>query len=568
MSAAIFDFEPFRLDLGRRKLLRDGQAVALPRKAFDTLVVLVEEHGQLVAKDELLKRVWHDAFVEENNLNQSISALRRGLGDSAGEPRYIETIPGRGYRFIAAIEAPLTAASAPRSLAVLPLRTLSADPDEWLGIGIADTLIARLSNVAELVVRPTSAVLPYAKQEGTPAEAGRALDVDAVLEGSIRRAGDRIRVTVQLVSVDREAPIWAGTFDERFTDIFAVEDSISQRVAEALTTRLTAEERSLLTHRETENSDVYRLYLNGRWYANRLTHEGSAKAVECLRQAVELEPAYALGHAGLAYHYLQCADLILPSREAMTLAEEAALMALAIDEKQIDARVSLAAVRWFHDWDADASRREFERALEADRRNANTLHLYGWCLVLMGRGDEGVAALRRAETIDPYSHENVLYNSPGLYFARRFDEALPVTRDAIERDPDLWLAWAMLGRIHEVRGDLDAAIEAYRRSRALAGTIVEVLGDLGRALGLAGRTAEAQAVLDELHARARTEHIPAFILANVHLGLGEIDQALNAITAAIEERSWYVTWLHVAPMLDELRGDRRWREVVERVRPM
>src|SRR6185436_19844735 len=255
MAAAAFEFAPFRLDPARRALTRGGSEITLSRKAFDTLLALVEEQGKLVTKEALIRRVWPDSFVEENSLNQSISALRKALGDQAGVPKYIETVSGRGYRFVAPItlQTPKTEA-APRSLAVLPLHTFGADKGDWLGVGIADTLITRLSNVRELAVRPTSAVRRFANATIDAVEIARLLDVDAVLEGNIRKAGDRLRVNVQLVSVASGAPIWARTFDERFTEIFAVEDAISERVAEALTSHMTGEERSRLTHRATENS--------------------------------------------------------------------------------------------------------------------------------------------------------------------------------------------------------------------------------------------------------------------------------------------------------------------------
>jgi TolB-like protein/Tfp pilus assembly protein PilF len=563
-SSALFDFPPFRVDANRRTLVRDGLTIAVPRKAFDTLVVLLEHRGEVVPKGDLLKRVWRDSFVEENSLNQSISALRKALGDSAGVSRYIDTVAGLGYRFVAPIAAvPEPEVVRPRKLAVLPLRTLGGGEGEWLGIGIADTLITRLSNVRELTVRPTSSVLRYAAQECTPSEAGRALDVDAVLEGNIRRAGERVRVTVQLVSVGNGAPIWAGTFDEQFTEIFDVEDSISQRVAEALTTRLSGEERSMLTRHATENSEVYRLYLNGRWYSNRLTREGSAKAIECLRQAVELDPSYALGHAGLAYHYYQQADGTIPSLEAMTRAEEAAQTALSLDPSLVDARVTLAAVRFFRDWDAKAAIDEFERALSLDRRSAYAHRLYGFSLVFMGRFDAGLAALRVAEELDPKSLENAMFVAPAHYWARQYEEAARVIRGAIERDPEFWLAQVILGRIHEVQGDFESAIALYERAHAIDDSSPESLGDLGRALARAGKKARARKVLAELQERARNEHVPAFTFVGVYDALGDRDLAFAALQAAIDERSWFVTWLKVDPLLDPLRDDPRFEKLVQ-----
>lgn len=363
---------------------------------------------------------------------------------------------------------------------------------------------------------------------------------------------------MQLVSVASGAPIWARTFDERFTEIFAVEDAISERVAEALTSRLSGEERSKLTRRPTENSEAYRLYLNGRWYADRLMRESLTKALESLQQAVDLDPDYALGHAGLAYHYLQCADLTMPSREAMAHAEEAAQRALSIDESLVDARSAIAMVFLFRDWNRAASEREFERAIAIDPRNVHARQMYGWCLTLSGAFDQAMLQFRAAEEIDPFSTANGLYSIPGLYFSRRYDEALARTRAMIERDPSFWLPHVIRGRTLEATGDLAGAIACYEEARRVDDSFAESLGDLGRALGRAGRAAEADAVL------ARLDAAPAFTIANVYLGLGDLDQTFAHLNAAIDEQSWYVTWYRIDPMLDPLREDRRFARLLER----
>ena len=542
---ASFEFSHFRVDAGRRALTRGGQEIPLPRKAFDTLVVLLEESGKLVPKEMLIQRVWPDSFVEENSLNQCISALRKVLGTKC-----IETVAGRGYRFVAPVvaHAPPPPA-APRSLAVLPLRNLGAEEGDWLGIGIADTLITRLSNVHDLVVRPTSAVLRLGDRDAV--ETGRTLEVDAVLEGSIRKSGDRLRATVQLVSVATGAPIWARTFDERFTEIFAVEDAISERAAEALTSRLSGEERSRLTHRTTENSEAYRLYLNGRWYAERLTRGSLTKALDSLQHAVDLDPQYALGHAGLAYHYLQCADLTMPSLEALSRAEEASRRALEIDGSLVDAQAVIATVHWMRDWDAKTSLREFD---EITPRSVSVLQLYGWCLALTGDFDRALGHLRSALASDPYSSSNALYIPAALYFARRYDEALAEARAAIARDPNFWLSHVIAGRTLEAQGQREAAIACYEESRRIDDSIPENLGDLGRAT-------RSPRVLDELR---RYDHVPAFVEANVHLGLGDHDRAFQLLNAAIDERSWYVTWYRIDPLLDELRKDPRFASLLTR----
>jgi len=535
--AASFEFAPYRVDAGRRTLMRGGSEVALSRKAFDTLVVLLEERGNVVPKEVLIQRVWPDSFVEENSLNQTVSALRKVLG-----PKFIETVSGRGYRFVAPIvvnAAPPP--ETPRSLAVLPLRNLGAEEGDWLGIGIADTLITRLTNVRELAVRPTSAVLRHAQSDAV--EAGRALGVDAVLEGNIRKAGDRLRANVQLVSVATGAPIWARTFDERFTEIFAVEDAISERVAEALTTRLSGEERSGLRQHPTESSEAYRLYLNGRWYADRLTRDSLTQALESLQQAVALDPHFALGYSGLAYHFVQCADLTIPSREAHTRAEEAARRALEIDPSLVEAHAVIGTVRFFRDYDRDACLRAFE--------NAHSHHLYGWCLVLMGEFDRGLRALHAMQELDPYAQANTVYIAPALYFARRYDESLAVLRT--QADPQLWLTHVITGRCLEAQGDLEGAIRSYEDSRRVDDSVPESLADLGRASGRAGRTFDVP------------PNVPSWVTANIHLGRRDYDRVFEFLNRMIDERSWYAVWLRIDPQLDELREDARFAKLLERV---
>lgn len=548
MNGSEYEFPPFRIDGAQRVLLRDGAPVVLPRKALDTLLILVAQHGSMVGKEDLMKAVWPDSFVEENNLNQCISAIRKALGDNSAAPRFIETVSGRGYRFLAKVRSTETATHGPRMLAILPLRPLGGDhEDDYLGAGIADSLITRLSNVRELQVRPTSAVLKYLESDADPVDAGRALGVDAVLEGRIRKAHDRIRVTVQLVSVADGATIWAERFDGAFTGIFAVEDSISERVAEQLTQRLTAHERTAITRHSTANSEAYLLYLSGRYASNRLTREDLGKAIELMRRAVALDPMYALGYAGLAYAFLNSADLIFPSDEAFTNAEAAARKALEIDPTLVDAITTIGCVRWHRDRDAAGARYEFERAVALDPRNVLARRLFGWCLVFMDEAEESFTHLDAADALDPLSDESDFYGMPALYFARRFDETI-VRADTMREH---WIKHVILGRTYEAQGRLDDAIAAYERAHRADRSIAEPLGDLGRALGLAGHTARAKKVLAQL------QNAPPFTVANVHLGLGDYDRVFALFEEALAAHSWYMTWLTVSPTLDPLRGDPR-----------
>src|SRR5512135_2479227 len=274
-DASIYEFGDFRLETGKRLLLRKGAPVALTSKVFDTLLHLLQHQGKLVGKDELIRAVWPDSVVEENNLNQNISALRRLLGESRGENRYIATI------------------------AVLPFKPLTADhSDEAWEMGMADTLIARLSNSRTTIVRPLSSVRKYTSLEQDPLAAGRELGVESILEGSIQRDGRQIRVTARLIRVPDGVSLWAGKFDEEFTSVFDVQDSISDKVASAL--GLSQDEKKRLTQRYTENVEAYHCYLKGRYHIGKVTRAAIAKGIEFFQQAIDIDPTYALAYAGAA----------------------------------------------------------------------------------------------------------------------------------------------------------------------------------------------------------------------------------------------------------------------------
>ena len=410
----IYEFGDFRIDVGRRLLLlrSDGESVPLTPKVFDTLLYLVEHSGAVLDKDALMAAIWPDIVVEENNLSQNIYTLRRVLGESRGEHRYIMTVPGRGYRFVAdvrtdtngdnpegtegsqlkpdekpAVETNGEAAShlnqragkqnrrvllallvgiiiiglgiavfyswrtrtqpvpvtPVKIVAVLPFKPLVAENrNEALELGMADTLIARLSNSEKIVVRPITSVRGYGGLEQDSLAAGRELGVDSVLDGSIHIWGDRIRISARLVSVGDGKQLWAGQFDENFTDIFAVQDSISERVAAALIPQLDGAERQRLTKHDTENIEAYQLYLKGRYHAAKLTLPETNKAVSYYQQAIEIDPGYALAYARLANAYRNpTLTSDVPSSEAMPKAKAAALKAIEIDETLPEAHIAL-----------------------------------------------------------------------------------------------------------------------------------------------------------------------------------------------------------------------------------
>src|SRR5437773_6738982 len=339
---AVYRFGPFRLDPVRRLLTKIDEPVPLPSKAFDLLLVLVQHSGAALHKAELLRRVWPDARVEEGNLSQTVFVLRKALGERPNEHRYVVTIPGFGYRFVTPVTwdrgsgledlrtrkdpRAIGAAGALLSLAVLPFTTLGLGAgEEYIGLGITDALITKLGSVRGVTVRPTTAVLRYQERPPDPLAAASELNVDVVLNGTIQRSAGRIRVAVHVIRVDDGAMLWAGHFDEKLTDLFAVEDSIADQVARALTLTLTEEERQRLARRNTQNTDAYHAFLKGRFFWNKRTEDGLRKGITQFEEAIAHDPDFALAYAGIADCYnLLCGYGALPPREGYPRARQAA----------------------------------------------------------------------------------------------------------------------------------------------------------------------------------------------------------------------------------------------------
>jgi DNA-binding winged helix-turn-helix (wHTH) protein/Flp pilus assembly protein TadD len=556
------EFGPFRLDAAKRVLWRGGQVVGLPPKALDVLIALAEQRGDVVTKDELLRRVWPDTFVEEANLSVNVSALRKALGEQANGRPYIETVSRRGYRFAGLKEA---AAPGLPTLAVLPFIALGRGKDDaYLGAGLADALITRLGSTGRVVVRPTSTVLKYAGRD--PREAGEELQVDAVLEGKVQRQGSRLRVTVQLVPVRGRAPSWTETFDEEITNVFAVQDRIAEQVARALDLRLGTAERERLTRRHTADVEAYQSYLKGRYFWSRFTGEWLEKALAFFREAVEKDPGYCLPHAGLADAYLVLgfSSLVSP-REAWPLAEEEARKALAIDGTVADAHVSLAYVALFQRWDWAKAGSGLQRAVALHPNSAAAHQWYGLYLDMVGRFDEARREIAQARDLDPLSLVATTLMAFQYGLLRDHDREMRECRKAVELDSNHFLARWSLGLAFQHQGRHREAVAEHRKAVKLSGGSALMTPVLARSLALAGQRSEAKKLLTRLERASRETRAGSYATATVHLALGGADAALACLEAAAEERDPWLVWLKVDPMLDELRAHRRFQSLVRRV---
>jgi TolB-like protein/Tfp pilus assembly protein PilF/tRNA A-37 threonylcarbamoyl transferase component Bud32 len=452
------------------------------------------------------------------------------------------------------------------SLAVLPFKPLaSAERDGVLELGIADTLITKLSGVPGIALRPLRTVLAHVKDGVDAVSVGNTLRVDAVVEGSIQRVSDRLRVSVRLVNVADRRAIWSETFDAVSTDVFAVEDAIAQRVAEALKPHLSTEERARLAKRGTADPSAYNAYLKGRYFWNRRTEADFRKAIVYFTQAVAADPQYSLAHSGLA----DCYSLLSiwgagPPRETLGQARIAASRAVSRDDSPGEAYASAAFVRWIYDWDWDGADRAFRRAIELNPGYATAAQWYAYYLASRGRFDEAIVQIRRAQELDPLSVSIATDAGEISCWAGRYDDAIPQLKAALEMEPNFAIAHNVLGIVHLKRGRTAEALAELERAFALDGS-PRLLATLGHAYGVAGRRADARTALKRLRAFAATRYISPFQLALVHAGLGEDGDAFALLEKAREERSDNMAILRVYPLLERLRADPRFGELMARV---
>jgi len=471
----------------------------------------------------------------------------RGESGSAG-PALAAIFPGKG-------------------VAVLPFKPLVAsNRDEVLEAGMADTLIAKLSTSREMVVPSLASTRKYADQQQDSVATGRALRVNSVLEGNLQKAGDRIRVTARLISVPDGRSIWSGTFDEKFTDVFQVEDAIAEKVAAALQLRLSEEEQQRLTKRYTQNAEAYQLYLRGRFYWNKYTVEGFKKSIDYFKQATEKDPTYALAYSGLADAYSLLGEYAAESaKNTFPLARAHAEKALQLDENLSEAHLSLGIVKLFYDWDLPAAERELRRAKELDPRDAQVYHFYGHYLELVKRFDEAIAETERGVELDPTI---LVINSElgyGYYMARKFEQAAAQHRKTLEMDPNFVFASYCLADDYIQMGNLPEALAELNRTRPISQDWSWIVAGIGYVDAMLGKRAEALQIINELTIRSNREYIDPVFIAYIYIYLGDKDQAFAWMEKGVQERSGQILWLRIEPLFDPLRSDPRFDEMVRRM---
>ncbi|WP_426700059.1 tetratricopeptide repeat protein [Rhodanobacter sp. Col0626] len=634
-----YAFGDFRIDTTSRRLLRsDGTPVPLTPRVFDTLMLLVENGGKILSKDVLMAAIWPNRIVEENNLTQNISTLRRVLGASAGDHRYILTEPGQGYRFVepvraesfsdgvsdstvstpedvdptsspheVSVDTPQIAAmttpaarvtrraamavalvvlmivvaatgwlwrarnvapSPTPSLAVLPFKPLTADSrNEVLQLGMADTLITKLSTNPHVVVRSLDAVRHFTRAEQDPVAAGRALGVGSVLEGYIQRQGDHVRINARLLAVPGGEALWTGTFDAKFSDVFALQDAITQKVAASLSLKLDRDERRRMEKNYTSNIAAYQRYLDGRFHLQNATPAELVASIDAFQRALEIDPDYALAYVGLAEGYRRQAiisdadpQIVLP------LARTAAMHALRIDDTLAEAYVPIGFVHFWYDWDWAAAEAAFRRGIELQPNFADLHFGYAALLSNLGRNDEALRESQRARELDPTSPLYVALEASFVAYAGHVDEARQQIEGVLRVHPDFWIAHLTLGWLDTNADRYADAVNDFRKASALSGGSQQAVSMLGFALARANRKPEAQQLLDALLVRSQQQYLPATSIATIYCGLGENDQALRWLERAHAAHDVRMTFLKVDHRWDTLRGDPRFVTLMREMR--
>ena len=623
----LYEFGPFRLDPAERQLWRGQEEISLTAKAFDILLLLVRNGGRTVPKDEFMRTVWPDTTVEEGNLTDNISTLRQILQDDAREPRYIQTVPKRGYRFVAetrqpaddvefvfrerstervvieeersalpsarssqmpmvagavvlaaivlaaAVYALMRATPAndvrPRTIAILPFKPLvpSSRVDAALELGMTDALITKLSNVHELTVRPTASVMKYMSPDRDFARIAKELGVEALLDGRVQRSGDRVHVTVQLVRAEDGRTIWGDQFNETFTDIFALQEKIAERVASALALRLSTAERQSLARHATANVEAYELYLNGRYHWSTFTGPGLRTSINYFNAAIAKDPNFALAWVGLANaHTVMGIWAYEPKKDAVAGARVAVAKALELDPDLALAHVAAAGLSIFNDWDWDVAKRETERALELDPDNADAHTLHGYYLQSQGKPDEALQELLRARAVAPewtIAKNDVLW---GLIMARRYDDAIAESRRILAIDPDYREAHYILGRALAQKGQYDEAGDALREAqRRSAASSFRYQPELAWVYARSGRRAEALAMVEGLKKSLDENPWLALELAEVYCGLGDPDRAFAMLERSYQERAAFTWRVRLFSHFDVLRNDPRYADLMRRM---
>lgn len=579
------------------------------------LVFLVRNAGRVVEKSELFGEVWKGTFVSDNALTKIIKEIRHALEDDANAPRYIETVPKRGYRFIGELDKaaaqvspqtiehttkprvtissralalavialiPLTVLAAwllfrskpsevasptIQSIAVLPFKPLNAESrDESLEMGMAETLITRLSNLKQVVVRPMSAVRKYTDLQQDPIKAGREIQAQAVLDGSIQKVRDRIRVTVRLIDVRNGMSLWSQQFDESFTDIFKVQDSIAERVTSALSLQLSKSEQEQLAKHFTDDPAAYQLYLRGQlsWHGRR--QNWIEQSLDYYHQAVLKDPNFALAHIGVADSYIMMSGhRKISMQEAEIKARPSIIKALEIDDTLAQAHNALAELKYQYEYDWAGAESEFKKAIDLNSNVAWIRQAYGWFLMSEGRFDEARAEMDRARDLDPSSLTINAGRGRLFYYSRQYDQATQHFQNIIAVEPNDRSAHYSLYTIYKQRQMYAEAVESFLKCGDLTGAPPVEIAKLRKAFEVAGWQGFLKERLEHLEKSAKAGEAAPSAFADLYVSLGRKEEAFAWLEKTFAAHDPVVLQFNIDPAFDSLRSDPRYTKLVQKI---
>ena len=624
-------FGVFEVDLRDGQLTRRGLRLRLQEQPFQVLAMLLEKPGEVVTREELRSRLWPSTVVDfDHGLNKAISKIREVLGDSVENPRFVETVARRGYRFLAdvavidtadgqrepapdALASPrdtpladltdagalpkravppyawrlfafglalvITASlswvvysrnqSSPmiRSLAVLPLENLSGDASQdYFADGMTDELITNLGQIGALRVISRTSVMTYKGVRKPLAQIAAELNVEAVVEGSVLRSGERVRITAQLIQVPADKHIWAQSYEGDIRDTLTVQNRVARAIAEQIRVTLNRQEQATLEKSKTVNPEAYEAYLKGRYFWNKRTGDGLRTAIEYFSRAIKTDPAYAEAYSGLADAYAVSGDLkygVLSPQDAFPKARAAATKALALDDTLGEAHASLAFALDLYGWDWDAAETEYRQAIKLNPGYATAHQWYSWHLIMMGRNNDAMFELRKAQGLDPLSLIISADIADALCVAHLYDEAVQQSKKTLEMDPNFAIGHYELGQAFAQKHMHNEAIAEFQRAIELSGHSGAFDSNLAYVYAVSGRKEEAMKIAKDLEARHDQSPSVDADIALIYVGLGDQDQAMIRLNKAYEAR--FKASILLRPAFDPLRSDARFQDLLRRI---
>lgn len=566
-----FRFDAFEIDPRAKELRKHKTKLKLHRQAFELLLMLVEHPGEVVTREEMRARLWREeTFVDfEHSVNTAINKVRQALSDSPEKARYVETVPRVGYRFLVPVEKLAPQEGDRVILAVLPFENLSGDPtQEYFSDGLTEETITKLGAIASnrLGVIARTSVMRYKGTKKSILEIGRELAADYVLEGSVRREGNRVRISAQLIRTPDQTHIWAKNYDRDLQDILAVQDDLGGEIARyvdiALASRPAVPD---LPAREWK-PEAYDAYLRGRSLFHRLTRAELLRSAECFERAVAADPDAALAHAALAMVYATLPITSdFPAGESFAKAKAEARRALALSDKIAEAHVVLCSIYFWHDWDWPLAEKEGRKAIALDSNSAWAHLRYAHVLSNAGKHVEAIEEIGRARLLDPLSL--MVHTMGGMfrYQARRYSEAIPHFLRALELEPGFWVAQVNLAKALHAQGQTEAALAEAAKSRESAGGSSEPISLEGYFLARLGRRAQAEERIGELEALAKRRYVPPYNFATIYLGLEQTEKSIEWLERGFAERDVRMVFLDVDPKWDAFRSNQRFRNLLRRI---